>query len=97
VLRAGGIEVDPTTHEARLAGRAVELTAKEFDLLAFLMRHPRRAFRREELLEGVWGFAYGDTSTVTVHVSRLREKVESDPEEPRHICTIRGVCYRFEP
>jgi DNA-binding response OmpR family regulator len=75
----------------------VALTSREFDLLVHFMRHPRRAFRREQLLEQVWGFAYGDTSTVTVHVRRLREKVEADPAEPRHVCTVWGVGYRFEP
>ena len=97
VLRAGDLEVDPVAHEARLHGELVSLTAREFDLLAHLMRNPRRAFRREELLADVWGFTYGDTSTVTVHVRRLREKVEADPSAPRHICTVWGVGYRFEP
>jgi len=97
VLRAGVLEVDVTAHEARLAGELVALTAKEFDLLAYLMNHPRRAFRREELLEQVWGFNYGDTSTVTVHIRRLREKIEADPSEPRYVQTVWGVGYRFEP
>ncbi|HSS08773.1 MAG TPA: response regulator transcription factor [Acidimicrobiales bacterium] len=97
VLRAGSLEVDLVAHEARVHGRLVALTAKEFDLLAHLMRNPRRAFRRDELLEDVWGFAYGDTSTVTVHIRRLREKVETDPSTPRHVCTVWGVGYRFEP
>src|SRR5437879_5113433 len=85
VLRAGELEVDVTAHEARLGGELVSLTAKEFDLLTYLMEHPRRAFRREELLEQVWGFSYGDTSTVTVHMRRLREKVETDPSAPRYV------------
>ena len=97
VLRAGDLELDLVVHEARLAGELVALTVKEFELLAHLMRHPRRAFRREELLEQVWGFAYGDTSTVTVHVRRLREKIEPDPSAPRYVCTVWGVGYRFEP
>jgi DNA-binding response OmpR family regulator len=97
VLRAGELEVDVTAHEARLAGELVALTAKEFDLLAHLMEHPRRAFRREELLDRVWGFSYGDTSTVTVHIRRLREKIESDPSVPRYVTTVWGVGYRFEP
>jgi DNA-binding response OmpR family regulator len=97
VLRAGNLEVDAVAHEARLNGELVSLTAREFELLAHLMRNPRRAFRREDLLADVWGFTYGDTSTVTVHVRRLREKVEADPSDPRHICTVWGVGYRFEP
>jgi DNA-binding response OmpR family regulator len=97
VLRAGSLEVDLVAHEVRIDARLVALTAKEFDLLAHLMRNPRRAFRRDELLEDVWGFDYGDTSTVTVHVRRLREKVEADPSAPRHVCTVWGVGYRFEP
>ena len=73
------------------------LTAREFELLAYLMRNPNRAFRREELLESVWGYTFGDTSTVTVHVRRLREKIEADPGAPRHLVTVWGVGYRFEP
>jgi DNA-binding response OmpR family regulator len=97
ILSAGPLRLDFTTHQVTLANRLVDLTAREFDLLAHFMAHPTRAFRREELLEQVWGFSYGDTSTVTVHVSRLREKLESDPDEPRLIKTVRGVGYRFEP
>jgi DNA-binding response OmpR family regulator len=97
VLRTGTLEVDTVAHEARRDGELVSLTSREFDLLVHLMRHPRRAFRREELLDQVWGFAYGDTSTVTVHVRRLREKVEVDAAHPRHVCTVWGVGYRFEP
>jgi len=97
LLRAGALEVDTVAHEARRDGELVSLTSREFDLLVHLMRHPRRAFRREQLLEQVWGFDYGDTSTVTVHVRRLREKIEIDPAAPRHVCTVWGVGYRFEP
>ena len=96
-LKAGAIEIDTVAHEARRDGELVSLTSREFDLLVHLMRNPRRAFRREQLLEQVWGFAYGDTSTVTVHVRRLREKIEADPADPRHVCTVWGVGYRFEP
>ena len=95
-LRAGDLEVDVVAHEARLRGELVPLTAKEFELLVHLMSHPRRAFRREELLEAVWGFSYGDTSTVTVHVRRLREKIEDDPSVPRYVRTVWGVGYRFQ-
>ena len=96
VLTAGELRVDTTAHETRVAGRLAALTSKEFDLLAFLMSHPRRAFSREELLEHVWGYTYGDTSTVTVHIRRLREKVEDDPADPRHVVTVWGIGYRFE-
>jgi DNA-binding response OmpR family regulator len=96
-LHADDLSIDTVTHEVRLRGELVSLTAKEFDLLVHLMRHPRRAFRREELLRDVWGFSYGDTSTVTVHVRRLREKIEADPSNPRYVCTVWGVGYRFEP
>jgi DNA-binding response OmpR family regulator len=78
-------------------GETVSLTGREFDLLAFLMRFPSRVFRREELLEHVWGYRFGDLSTVTVHVRRLREKVEVDPSSPRAIRTVWGVGYRFDP
>ena len=102
VLRAGGdgdgpLEVDTIAHEARVGGELAALTAKEFDLLVHLMRNPRRALRREELLRDVWGFSYGDHSTVTVHIRRLREKIEADPSAPRFVCTVWGVGYRFEP
>ncbi len=96
-LIAGSITIDVVSHEAHRAGGLVPLTAKEFDLLVHLMSHPRRAFRRDELLEAVWGWTFGDTSTVTVHVRRLREKIEDDPAVPRHLCTVRGVGYRFDP
>jgi DNA-binding response OmpR family regulator len=96
VLVDGDLEVDIAARQARLAGDVVSLTAREFELLAFLARHPQRAFRREELLEGVWGYRYGDTSTVTVHVRRLREKIEPDPSHPSRIATVWGVGYRWE-
>ena len=97
VLRAGDVVVDTVAREVHVAGRTAALTVREFDLLVYFMRHPRRAFRREKLLERVWGFSYGDTSTVTVHVRRIREKVESEPANPCHIVTVWGVGYRFEP
>ncbi len=96
-LRAGGLEMDLTAHEVRLDGDLVSLTVREFDLLAFLMRHPRRTFTRVELLDHVWGYTYGDNSTVTVHVRRLREKIEADPSQPGYVHTVWGVGYRFEP
>jgi len=95
-VEAGGLVVDLGAREVRVEGDAVTLTAREFDLLAFLARHPRRAFRREELLELVWGYSYGDTATVTVHIRRLREKIERDPSAPERLTTVWGVGYRFD-
>jgi DNA-binding response OmpR family regulator len=97
VLHGGGIEVDTLAHRVRRGGEPVTLTAKEYDLLVCFLTNPGRAFRREELLETVWGWRIGDTSTVTVHVRRLREKVEDDASAPRHLTTVRGVGYRWEP
>jgi DNA-binding response OmpR family regulator len=97
VLVSGELRVDTAAREARLGGEAVSLTLREFELLAFFMRHPRQAFTREQLLEKVWGYTFGDQSTVTVHVRRLREKIEADPAEPTHICTVWGVGYRWQP
>jgi two-component system response regulator ResD len=97
VLQAGPLEIDVTAHEVRRHGDLLALTSREFELLVFLVRHPRRAFRREEILERVWGSRYGDTSTVTVHIRRLREKVEDEPSSPRHLATVWGVGYRWEP
>jgi DNA-binding response OmpR family regulator len=93
----GDLTVDAAAHEVRLGGEEISLTAREFDLLAFLMRHPRQAFTRLDLLQKVWGWEFGDSSTVTVHVRRLREKIEQDPTAPRRILTVWGVGYRFEP
>jgi DNA-binding response OmpR family regulator len=95
VLRDNGLVVDTRAHEASLNGGQLALTAREFDLLAFLLRHQGRAFTREQLLEQVWGWTFGDSSTVTVHVRRLREKVEDDPTSPLRIQTVWGVGYRY--
>jgi DNA-binding response OmpR family regulator len=95
-LSAGGIEVDVAARQATREGAVIPLTVREFDLLVHLMRHPRRAFRRDELMEAVWGWTYGDSSTVTVHVRRLREKIEIDPAAPKLLATVWGVGYRFE-
>jgi DNA-binding response OmpR family regulator len=97
-LRFGELEIDPGAHEVTLAGRPVALTPKEFDLLHFFGSHPRIVFSRLELLDRLWDAAYdGDSSTVTVHVRRLREKIESDPAHPRRLVTVWGAGYRFEP
>jgi DNA-binding response OmpR family regulator len=95
-LSDAGLEVDVARRIARLDGAELALTVREFDLLVFLMRHPGRAFKRAELLEAVWGWTFGDQSTVTVHVRRLREKVEADPADPKRILTVWGVGYRYE-
>ncbi len=97
-LTFGPLVVDPRNHSVTVAGRECGLTAREFDLLYFLARHPRQVFTRAQLLDQVWGYEYyGDASTVTVHVRRLREKIEEDPSHPRWVQTVWGVGYRFEP
>jgi two-component system response regulator ResD len=97
-LTFDGLVIDPQTHLVTIDGAEKTLTAKEFDLLWWLARHPRQVFSRDHLLERVWGMAeYIDPGTVTVHVRRLREKIESDPSNPRHLQTIWGVGYKFEP
>jgi DNA-binding response OmpR family regulator len=75
----------------------LSLTAREFDLLAYFARHPGKTYRRPELLERVWGWSFGDQSTVTVHVRRLREKIEADPVHPERLATVWGVGYRYDP
>lgn len=98
ILRFGDLQLDTATHNVTRGERHIALTAIEFDLLWFLARHPRQVFNREELLEHVWGYDfYGDDSTVTVHIRRLREKIEHDPSQPEIILTIWGVGYKFEP
>jgi DNA-binding response OmpR family regulator len=95
-LDAGDLVVDVAARIVTIAGRTVELTAREFELLVFLMERPRVAFRRDELLEHVWGYTYGDASTVTVHVRRVREKIEADPSSPTRLATVWGVGYRWD-
>jgi DNA-binding response OmpR family regulator len=99
VIEAGALRIDPVTREVHVDGRLIALTPKEFDLLLTLARSPRRVFTRRQLLADVWDSApeYQDPATVTVHVGRLRQKLEADPEDPRWITTARGVGYRFEP
>ena len=96
-LRAAGLTVDPAARRATRDGGELSLTLREFDLLSFFLRHPGRVFSREDLMREVWGWEFGDLSTVTVHVRRLRGKVEDDPARPRLIRTVWGVGYRFEP
>ena len=88
--------VDRAARRATRGGRELSLTTREFDLLAFLMSHPGQAFSRSDLLEKVWGWSFGDQSTVTVHVRRLREKVERAPAEPSRLVTVWGVGYRWD-
>jgi DNA-binding response OmpR family regulator len=94
----GAIELDGSSREARREGETIQLTAKEFELLWFLASHPRHVFSRDQLMARVWGYeAAVDTGTVTVHVRRLREKIEPDPSRPRHLHTVWGVGYRLDP
>ena len=95
-LHDGELTVDTLRRVATLRGQPLALTVREFDLLTFLMRNPGRAYRRAELLDAVWGWTFGDQSTVTVHVRRLREKVEDIPATPRRIVTVWGVGYRYD-
>jgi DNA-binding response OmpR family regulator len=95
---AGAIEIDAATREVAKNGDAIRLTATEFELLWFLMSHPRRVFSRQQLMQSVWGYqASFDTGTVTVHIRRLREKIEPVPSQPQHLMTVWGAGYRFEP
>ncbi len=96
VLTAGSLRVDTSARIAARDGAELALTTREFDLLAFLMAHPGRAFSRAELMQNVWGWTFGDQSTVTVHVRRLREKIEDDPTSPVLIKTVWGIGYRLE-
>lgn len=98
VLDFGQLRIDPETREVHLNGQPVPMTAKEFDLLTFLARSPRRVFSREQVLTQVWESStrWQDPATVTEHVRRIRRKIEADPDRPRWLTTVRGVGYRFE-
>lgn len=97
VVRDGNLVLDVAAHTATLDGLPLQLTTREFDLLAFFIGNAGKAFGRAELLERVWGWQFGDQSTVTVHVRRLREKIEEDPAKPRRLSTVWGVGYRYDP
>jgi DNA-binding response OmpR family regulator len=98
LLRIQDLAINPRTRGVEANGRAVSLTAKEFDLLYFLAAHPGQVFSREQLMNNVWDYTFaGDPSTVTVHVRRLREKIEPDPLRPKYVKTVWGVGYKFEP
>ena len=95
-IRVGEIEIDAATRELRKRGRALKLTAREFDLLLFLARHPRHVFSRDQLMSRVWGYEpASESGTITVHVRRLREKIEDEPARPRYLETVWGVGYRL--
>ena len=98
-LSFDGMTIDPDAREVRIDGALVELTAKEFELLAFLAGSPRQVFSRSQLLDHVWGSSpdWQDDATVTEHVRRVRRAIEHDPTHPRRIVTVRGAGYRFEP
>jgi DNA-binding response OmpR family regulator len=96
VLRNGELEIHPARREVRVAGRALEFTALEFDLLLHFANHPGRVFSRAQLLDAVWGYSHeGYEHTVTTHINRLRAKVEQDPMQPRFILTVRGAGYKM--
>jgi two-component system response regulator ResD len=96
-ITLGEVHIDPLKRLVLIGERSIMLTAKEFDLLWLFVRHPQQVLTREQLLEKVWGFDfYGDESTVTVHIRRLREKIEPDPANPTFIVTVRGVGYKFD-
>jgi DNA-binding response OmpR family regulator len=97
IIRGGDIEIDISRHTVRVRGNSLEMTPKEFDLLAFLIRNQGQVFSREKLLEKIWGYEYaGDTRTVDVHIRWLRQKVEEHPDHPVILATVRGVGYKFE-
>jgi two-component system response regulator ResD len=97
-LVVGDIRIDPMSRQVTVGGDPVVLTQREFELLLFLARHPHRVFSRTQLMDAVWQYSfYTDTSTVTVHIRRLRAKLERDPGRPRHLETVWGVGYRFAP
>jgi two-component system response regulator ResD len=97
-LVVGDIWIDPMSRQVTVGGDPVVLTQREFELLLFLARHPHRVFSRNQLMDAVWQYSfYTDTSTVTVHIRRLRAKLERDPGRPRHLETVWGVGYRFAP
>jgi DNA-binding response OmpR family regulator len=97
-LSFDALSIDPLSRVVKVQEEEVELTAKEFDMLYLLARHPKQVFTREQLLDRIWGGAqYIDPGTVTVHVRRLREKLENDPSHPTRLLTVWGVGYKFEP
>ena len=97
-LELSDVTIDPAARRVFVGGEEAQLTQREFDVLLFLARHPGQVFSRNQLMDAVWQYSfYTDTSTVTVHIRRLRSKIEPDPAQPRHIQTVWGVGYRFQP
>jgi two-component system, OmpR family, response regulator RegX3 len=97
-LMVGDVSLDPVSHEVRVRGATVGLPLKEFELLELLLENAGRVLTREVLIDRIWGHDYvGDTKTLDVHVKRLRAKIEADPANPRHLLTVRGLGYKFEP
>jgi DNA-binding response OmpR family regulator len=97
-MEIGDMKIDPAARQVFVNDDEVQLTQREFDVLLFLARHPGQVFSRNQLMDAIWQYSfYTDTSTVTVHIRRLRAKIESDPSQPRHIQTVWGVGYRFQP
>jgi DNA-binding response OmpR family regulator len=97
-IEFGDVAIDSTAREVRKGGTPIKLTLKEFDLLVFFASHPRRVFSRDQLMDRVWGYRTAlDTGTITVHIRRLRTKIEDDPSRPRHLETVFGAGYRFTP
>jgi DNA-binding response OmpR family regulator len=97
-IEVGELRIEPAARRVFVGDEEVQLTQREFDVLVFLARHPGQVFSRNQLMDAVWQYSfYTDTSTVTVHIRRLRAKIEADPAQPRHIQTVWGVGYRFQP
>ena len=97
LIKVGDLEIDFARHKVSQSGTTIDLSPKEFDLLAFLVKNREQVFSRDQLLEKVWGYDYaGDTRTVDVHIRWLRQKIEVDPANPRHLLTVRGIGYKFE-
>jgi two-component system, OmpR family, response regulator len=97
VISEGELQIDVERHAVSLGGASIDLTPKEFDLLVFMMKNKNRVMSRDYLLEKVWGYDFsGDTRTVDVHIRWLRQKIESDPADPKRLITVRGVGYKFE-
>ncbi len=97
-IEVGELTIDPTARRVLVGGEEAQLTGREFDLLLFFITHPGQAFSRTQLMDAVWQYSfYTDTSTVTVHIRRLRAKIEADPANPHHLQTVWGIGYRFQP